>query len=31
MVKMDVMEVGSEAASSELKKYKVRTDMSIRP
>ena len=26
MVKMDVMEVGSEAASHELKEYKVRID-----
>ena len=31
MVKMDVMEVGSEAASHELKRYKMRIDMLIRP
>ena len=31
MVKMDVMEVGSEAASYEFKRYKVRTDNVIRP
>ena len=31
MAKMDVMEVGSEAASHELENYKVRIDMLIRP
>ena len=31
MARMDVMEVGSVAASHELKRYKVRISMLIRP
>ena len=31
MVKMDVMEVGNEAASHELKRYRMGIDMLIRP